>query len=464
MRLAWCRRAGTIGLMLISPALVATCAGGRAAPQPSDAFVLWAKSHAVAVQLADVGGDDADLRPLQAMVGTARVVALGEAAHGAHEPLALRNRIFRFLVERMGFTAIAIESGITESQRVQEYVLGGNGVARQVVHDDLTWGFGEYEENVALVRWMHEYNVDPGHAHKIRFYGVDLSAGEDGAFGRARIAIDEVLSYVARVDTASARRMRGDIEPFLDRFSSAGYLALAPAERDQLRATIDQLAALLERNHAMFLSVTTADDFEWARRNAQAARQLDTFFRVAPPPTADGSIPPTLQRAMNVRDSAMAENLAWVLQREGADGRVMLFAHDAHVMSGVVTGPLWKSFAKPVTQMGVHLRERMGGQLFTIATSSAHNAADLPAATLDSAGIDAALARVGLPIFLLGVPRAAQAPAAAWLAQRHSLRINFNSYVDVRADSAFDALLYIDTLTKSGSKSRAIDDTTSGAH
>jgi len=399
------------------------------------------------------------------MVGSARVVALGEAAHGAHEPLALRNRIFRLLVERMGFTAIAIESGITESQRVQEYVLGGDGVARQIVHDDLTWGFGDYEENVALVQWMHDYNADPRHGRKIRFYGVDLSAGEDGAFGRARIAIDHVLSYLLRVDTASARRMRGEIEPLLDRFSSAGYSTLAPAERDRLRATIDQLAALLEHNGPAFESATTADDYEWALRNAQAARQLDAFFRVAPAPTADGSIPPALQRAMNVRDSAMAENLAWVIQREGADGRVMLFAHDAHVMSGVVTGPLWKSFARPVMQMGVHLRERMGGQLFTIATSSAHNAPDLPAATLDSAGIDAALARVGLPIFLLGVPRATQAPAAArWLAERHTLRINFNSYVDVLADSAFDALLYIDTLTKSGSKPRAVGDTTSGAH
>ena len=39
---------------------------------------------------------------------TAHVVAFGEPTHGAHEPLEARNRLFRFLVERMGFTAIAL--------------------------------------------------------------------------------------------------------------------------------------------------------------------------------------------------------------------------------------------------------------------------------------------------------------------------------------------------------------------
>jgi erythromycin esterase len=454
MRLALCRCVGTITLVIISLSFLAACGRGAAPhPSPSDAFVLWAKSHAVPLRTVDVSGDDADLRPLQGMVGSARIVALGEAAHGAHEPLALRNRIFKFLVERMGFTAIAIESGITESQRVQEYVLGGDGAARQVVHDDLTWGFGEYEENVALVQWMHDYNADPAHSHKIRFYGVDLSAGEDAAFGRARITIDAALSYLARVDTASARGMRAAVEPYLERFSSAGYPTLASAERDRVSSAIDRIIALLESRRAMFVASTSAEDYEWALRNARAARQLDAFFRVAPPPTADGSIPPTLAQAMNVRDSAMAGNLEWVLEREGTEGRVMLFAHDAHVMSGTVTGPLWKSFAKPVRQMGVHLRKRLGQQLFTIATSSAHNAADLPKAALDSVGIDASLARMRMPLFLLGLPRPTQAPAAAaWLAQRRSLRINFDTHVDVVPDSAFDALLYVDTLTKSGSK------------
>ena len=442
-------RTATLVHLAAALAMSSACAVRASAQEKSEAFVQWAKVHAVPLRTVETERDDSDLRPLVAMVGTARVVALGEAAHGAHEPLALRNRLFRFLVERMGFTAIAIESGLTESQRVQEFVGGGAGSARQVVHDDLTWGFGDFTENVELVQWMHDFNLDPAHSRKIRFYGVDLSAGAGGAIASARIAIDEAVAFIARTDTASAKRLRLQFEPYLERFSSAGYAALAPAERDGLSAAIVALGSVLQRGRPAFVASTSATDYEWALRNVAVARQLDAFFRVAPPTTADAAIPPTLYRAMNVRDSAMAANLEWVLEREGPAGRVMLFAHDAHVMNGTLKGPLWQAFAEAPTQMGVHLKRRLARELFTIATSSANNAADISKATLDSTGIDAALARVGVPLFLLDLRGAAQNPgAAAWLAQTHTLRVNFDVHADVTAATAFDALLYIDTLTK----------------
>src|SRR6266702_8865443 len=62
----------------------------------------------------------------------AHVVAFGEPMHGAHEPLAFRNRLFRFLVERMGFTAIALESGFTESTSARPFIEGGEGDAGEI--------------------------------------------------------------------------------------------------------------------------------------------------------------------------------------------------------------------------------------------------------------------------------------------------------------------------------------------
>jgi len=431
--------------------LLVACNGQGSAQQSSDAFVRWATSHAAPIRTEEAGGDEADLRPLEKMARAARVVALGEPAHGAHEPLALRNRLFEFLVERMGFTAIAIESGLSESQRVQKFVLGGRGTARDVVRHGLTWGFGELDENVALVQWMHDYNANPAHSRKIRFYGIDLSSGGDAAFGRARVTIDAALSFLERADTASANGMRAKLEPYLDRFSSPGYPKLAPMDRDRVSAAIDGIISMLERERATLVTNSSEADYEWALRNAESARQLDAFFRVEPPPTADGSMPPTLYRAMNVRDSSMAANLEWVLAREGAQGRVMLYAHDAHVMRSALIGPLWKSFARPATSMGVHLGQELGPSLFIIATSSANNAPGLPQATLDSSSVDAALARVGPPLFLLKLRSAEQsAGATSWLAERHRFRINFDTYIEVVPDSAFDALMFVNSLTRSG--------------
>ena len=92
-----------------------------------DTFAKWATAHALPVTTVDSAGNDSDLLPLESAIGAAHVVAFGEPMHGAHESLAFRNRLFRSLVERKGFTAIALESGFTESisarPRIQSVVV-----------------------------------------------------------------------------------------------------------------------------------------------------------------------------------------------------------------------------------------------------------------------------------------------------------------------------------------------------
>ncbi|MFF1295767.1 MULTISPECIES: hypothetical protein [unclassified Streptomyces] len=43
------------------------------------------------------------------MIGDARVVGLGEATHSSHDFFALKDRVFRHLVEEKGFRTFALE-------------------------------------------------------------------------------------------------------------------------------------------------------------------------------------------------------------------------------------------------------------------------------------------------------------------------------------------------------------------
>ena len=87
-----------------------------------------------------------------------RSVSFGEGLHGGAEPLEFRNLLFRFLVEKMGFTAIGIESGIIEGFGVNQYVLGGPGELASTVAQGFTFGFNRYPQEATLVQWMREYN------------------------------------------------------------------------------------------------------------------------------------------------------------------------------------------------------------------------------------------------------------------------------------------------------------------
>src|SRR3546814_12184084 len=92
-----------------------------AATPAEDAFVAWARTHAIDLPVCSSILSGADYSHLAKGFGSARVVALGEPVHGAHEPLALRNCLFRYLVEEQGFTSIDLDSGLHEARRPHVY-------------------------------------------------------------------------------------------------------------------------------------------------------------------------------------------------------------------------------------------------------------------------------------------------------------------------------------------------------
>jgi erythromycin esterase len=372
---------------------------------------------------------------------------MGEPAHGAHEPLAFRNRFFQYLVEDQGFTAIAIESGLPESRRVQDFVEGGLGDVRQIVRDNLSYNFGAFGENVELVEWMRAYNADTAHRRKLRFYGVDLSIGGPRGYTPRRAPFEAVLAYLWRVDRVSAQREQAIIEPLIARLPGAS--SFSPTEHERLSAAIDNLVSLFERHRRTFVATTSEAEYAWAQRNAVVARQAVSEFRVALPGPPGGPILPGDWRAAEAPDKAMADNVQWALAQEGPAGRVLVFAHNAHVKNTQTKGGIWDTFARAPNSMGVYLRSALRDNLVVIGTSSVGNPPPFPPWVPDVGNLDTALARVGLPLFVLDLRLShADRTATAWLAERRTLRANFTTSLTLSPDKAFDALLFVQTLTQ----------------
>ncbi|MBN1240454.1 MAG: erythromycin esterase family protein, partial [Gammaproteobacteria bacterium] len=151
-------------------------------------------------------------------------------------------------------------------------------------------------------------------------------------------------------------------------------------------------------------------------------------------------------RSMSSRDAAMAENVIWILQREGPSGRIALFAHNGHVMNARLEGGVWSAFERPPNAMGRYLKPVLGDDLViigTVGTSSLAEASDPPIA----ASIDAEFAKIGFSHFILDLRASGGEPAAAWLAERQTLGTNMTTHMALTPVSAFDALLFLGTLT-----------------
>ncbi|HZL57782.1 MAG TPA: erythromycin esterase family protein [Bryobacteraceae bacterium] len=140
--------------------------------------------------------------------------------------------MFRFLVERLGFTAFGIEANWPESLSVNEYVLGGEV--------NLTAGLGfawwQTEDMFALLRWMREYNQNPTHTRKLKFYGFDMQT--------PGLAESNVHGYLRRVDPEIVDEAQRSFD-VLGRSGENREYETASAEVK--KRTADTLALILRR-------------------------------------------------------------------------------------------------------------------------------------------------------------------------------------------------------------------------
>ena len=195
---------GTVVFALLTTALPI---GAQAPEDVRTAFLQWAKKSLHPVSNADLAASTKDLQPIEKMIGDAKIVGLSEGIHAAAEPLVFRNRLFKHLVEHMGFTAIAMESGIVESRVLNDYVTQGKGEIDAVLKQGLSNGFDTFRQNGELIRWIREHNARlPPDAVKVQIFGLDVP-GSPGNFDAARgpdTALHTALEYLRVVDPQAA--------------------------------------------------------------------------------------------------------------------------------------------------------------------------------------------------------------------------------------------------------------------
>lgn len=131
----------------------------------------WIRNGLVRLETAEARRGIADLEAVQKMVGSARVVALGEATHGTREFFQLKHRMLELMASEGGSIVFAIEGNMPEAYRLNDYVLNGNGDPVSLMRSSL-FNIWNTEEVLELVRWIREYNVSG--RGRIQFTGFDM--------------------------------------------------------------------------------------------------------------------------------------------------------------------------------------------------------------------------------------------------------------------------------------------------
>jgi erythromycin esterase-like protein len=280
----------------------------------------------------------------------------------------LRNRLFKRLVEAHGFCAIAIESSFPRGRLTNDYVLGRGPASYDALLDTgFSHGFGQLEANRELIEWMREYNREASHPVKLHFYGFDQPALTAGPASPSQV-LGVALEYLATVDNVAAKAYLDRITPLLGQdadwedpaawYNPENPVGLSP-NAQALRIATEDLVTELRIRRPEFVAKSDEERYLEAVHHASVARQFLSFY-------ADVARAPS--RSLGVRDALMADNLAYIVARERARGKVLAFAHNAHLQRGEAQMP-----AGPDTYRwwpaGAHLNEVFGPRYAVIGSA-----------------------------------------------------------------------------------------------
>lgn len=403
-----------------------------------DEALHWIRTNAIPIATVEAGNGFADLAPLRHFIGDARIVSLGEATHGTREFFQLKHRLLEFSVSELGFTIFAIEASYPECLRINDYVLHGVGDPAEVLGGTHFWTW-DTEEVLALIRWMRAWNQS--HERRIKFYGFDMQYPMEAALG--------VLDYLRCVAPELAAASETPLWPVSDEFSVNRCHLLPQEVRANALAGISAIREAFRREQTAW-AVTTGE-LAWKLAQLQAT-VLDQSARLRF----------FLFEGNRVsRDVSMAENVAALLDLEGANAKAVLWAHNGHVTKQELDDQMMPTFP-----MGRRLNELFGRRHRVIgfafnqgsfqAIQRGGGLVDHTVAPAPEGSLDAVLADAGIPVFLLDLATAPAGPVSDWLASRPLSRHVGAVYSADEADTyldpgdprhAFDMLAFIERTT-----------------
>ena len=405
------------------------------APRPPDGELRASLARgAIPLSTLAPGSGTADLAPLKATIGDARVLAVGEATHGSAEFFHVRHRLLELLAGEMGFTVLAVEAGWADAFAVDDYVFRGVGDPEKALAGLRYWAL-DTTEMLAVVRWMRRYNQDPSHRRKLRFRGVDCEFTPG--------SISAVIAYLRKVDPPSVGPAEALFAPISGVMASSTYPGVDRAVIERTTRGVADLLARFDAERAAWIARAGEPAWTLARQHMNLLRQAEVSYRNP-----------------GDRDVAMADNVQWILDHEPPGARAVIWAHNAHIAAQQLG----------FSAMGRLLRERLGANYFAVGFSfgagsfraldwsSGRREGPVQSITLGPpppASLDAALGLAGLPAFVLDL-RAVTGPLGAWLDARTATRSVGGIFGGAATSGqmrspkrSFDAIVYLDRITAS---------------
>lgn len=370
---------------------------GPAWAQPGDGLQEWLAANARPIRSVDPADEDfSDLEPLAAAIGEARVVQLGEPSHNAGTCFAAKARLIKFLHQRLGFSVVVWESGLYDVDLAEAGLRADEDPSAAAQRGILrNWSASEHCRPLfAYAQQSHATSLplvmagfDSTLTSPFSNLAAELRAHAVASRRRAlrremAAATDELIAAFATLTRYVEARNALEIEltavigdarrEAVEQWERDTGAAFRPDHAAFERFVVAQraLAELLRANEATFADAVGLRRSGFMHRVVESlsARGTNLYERFGTDVVAstDGGL-----AEQNRRDASNAANLRWLIEQGYPGQKIIVWAHNAHVMNAYYEAPGWKIVrldAGPNTMKphGVYVADWLGRDLYTI--------------------------------------------------------------------------------------------------
>ncbi len=315
-------------LLLFILLICATAASG----QQKDELSGWLSEHALKIgnrPYEKLGEDDA----LVKYFADKKIIGAGEATHGTSDFQLLKYELFKTLVKRNGFRALALEVPNDAVQAANDYILYSTGDPKAAVKKLTYWTY-HTEETLSLLEWIRNHNVSVMDSDRVRIYGIDVSFSVD---------TERLKDSLVPLNVVS--------EAMIDSLGMITQLAgkQGPTSADQW-ASVDRLASTILHYVQRDKDVRERFDQAYLRNLELSLIGLKQFTGVR--------VLPRRKQNTSYRDSCMASNALWVSENLSLNKKVFIGAHNGHIQNA--------RFESQFYPMGYFLKKQAGDAYYSI--------------------------------------------------------------------------------------------------
>lgn len=260
---------------------------------PSEEEISDLNRSLIPIENVNTNSPLGDLKPLGKVIGSVKVLALGENSHGSSSIYKLKLRLVQYLVQDKGYSMFALESPSIEADVINKYVTEQVGTIEEVINN-LVYPVWRTQEMIDIIEWIKLHNRTA--KTKVQFRGFDMQ------------------------DKAAAMKR---------------LLVIVNDHDNKLKPNLDSLTSELKKERP---------DFSNAYRRAESLEKYVHGINANASPVYSREVILEMKRCvlilkqnlglelnLKTRDEYMAENIQWLLTNYCTKGRLIVSADNSHI-------------------------------------------------------------------------------------------------------------------------------------